>query len=66
MLKVNTGSVDRAMRVLVGLFLISLAFVGPKTPWGWLGVIPLATAALGFCPLYAVLGINTCPSKVTK
>jgi hypothetical protein len=44
----------------VGLALISLVFLGPATPWGWLGVIPLVTGALGSCPLYTVLGLSTC------
>jgi Protein of unknown function (DUF2892) len=56
----NIGSIDRALRVLVGLGAISLVFIGPQTPWGWLGVVPLATALLGWCPPYALLGVNTC------
>jgi ABC-type polysaccharide/polyol phosphate export permease len=55
----NMGNVDRAVRVVIGIILIALVFVGPKTPWGWLGLIPLATAALGYCPPYAIFGINT-------
>ena len=66
MFKVNVGTLDRALRVAVGLLLISLVFIGPKTPWGWLGIIPLATATLSFCPLYAIFGIRTCPAKITK
>jgi len=58
---INEGSVDRALRVLLGLAVLSLAFVGPRTPWGYLGLVPLLTAAVGFCPLYSVLGISTCP-----
>jgi len=56
----NVGSIDRILRIVVGLALVSLVFVGPQTPWGWLGLIPLVTAALSFCPLYALIGINTC------
>jgi Inner membrane protein YgaP-like, transmembrane domain len=56
----NVGTIDRALRILVGLALISLVFVGPQTPWGWIGLVPLATALLGWCPPYALLGINTC------
>lgn len=59
----NEGGVDRALRVIAGLAVLSLAFVGPKTPWAYLGLVPLLTGAIGFCPLYAVLGINTCPVK---
>jgi hypothetical protein len=56
----NVGTIDRILRVIVGLAVISLVFIGPKTQWGWIGLIPLATAAFRFCPLYTVLGINTC------
>lgn len=59
-MKLNEGTVDRILRVLVGIIVLSLAFVGPKTPWAYLGVIPLLTGIIGFCPLYAVLGVNTC------
>lgn len=59
----NEGGLDRVLRVVAGLAVLSLAFVGPKTPWAYLGLVPLLTGALGFCPLYAVLGINTCPVK---
>ncbi len=59
----NIGSIDRILRVLVGLGLISLVFVGPQTPWGWIGVVPLATAIIGWCPPYSLLGINTCSNK---
>jgi hypothetical protein len=56
----NIGNIERVVRALVGLALISLVFVGPQTVWGWLGIIPLATAIIGWCPPYALLGINTC------
>ena len=59
----NGGTGDRGIRVGVGLALIALVFLGPKTAWGWLGLIPLATGLLGTCPLYSVLGINTCPMQ---
>lgn len=59
----NEHMVERVLRVLVGLGILSLAFVGPKTPWGYLGLIPLATGLLGSCPLYTLLGISTCPMK---
>lgn len=62
----NIGSTERVLRVLIGLGLISLVFVGPQTPWGWLGLVLLATAALGWCPPYALLGINTCGSTNRK
>jgi hypothetical protein len=56
----NVGTVDRIVRVVIGIVLISLVFVGPQTPWGWLGVIPLFTAGISFCPLYRLFGIRTC------
>ncbi|MEZ5819842.1 MAG: DUF2892 domain-containing protein [Bradyrhizobium sp.] len=59
----NVGSVDRVVRVVVGLALLSLVFVGPKTMWGLLGLVPLLTAVLGWCPPYAMLGISTCKSR---
>lgn len=59
----NEGTIDRVLRVVVGAGVLSLAFVGPHTPWGYLGVIPLATGLVGWCPLYSVLGIRTCPVK---
>jgi hypothetical protein len=57
---VNEGGLDRIVRVIVGLGILSLAFVGPQTPWAYLGVIPLLTGIVGFCPAYALLGVNTC------
>lgn len=58
----NEGLVDRLIRIAVGLVVLSLAFVGPQTPWGYLGLVPLVTGIVGFCPLYRVVGINTCPT----
>ncbi len=55
----NVGTVDRILRIIVGLVLIALVFVGPKTPWGWIGVIPLVTALIGWCPAYSIFGIRT-------
>lgn len=57
----NEGPADRALRVIVGLAVLSLVFVGPKTPWGYLGLVPLITGLIGFCPLYRIIGLNTCP-----
>jgi hypothetical protein len=56
----NVGGVDRILRIIVGLGLISLVFVGPQTPWGWIGVIPLLSAIVGFCPAYRLIGLSTC------
>lgn len=61
----NVGTVDKVIRIILGLVLIALVFVGPQTPWGWIGIIPLATGLIGFCPLYSVLGMNTCGTKKT-
>lgn len=58
---VNEHPIERGLRVAVGLVAISLVFVGPKSYWGLLGLVPLATGLLGSCPLYSILGINTCP-----
>ena len=62
-LTVTEHPVERVLRVLVGLALLSLVFVGPKTPWGWFGIIPILTGVTGLCPLYTLLGISTCPKK---
>lgn len=59
-MKANEGTADRILRVIVGAGVLSLAFVGPHTPWGYVGVIPLLTGLVGYCPLYAILGFNTC------
>ena len=59
----NEGTVDRILRVAVGLGVLSLVFVGPQTAWGWVGVVPLVTGLIGNCPVYSILGINTCGIK---
>jgi hypothetical protein len=59
----NVGKIDRLVRITIGLAVLSLIFVGPQTWWGLLGLIPLGTAAMGWCPPYAMLGINTCGTK---
>lgn len=63
MFKTNEGTFDRALRVIAGIVLISLVFIGPQTPLGWIGVVPLATGLIGWCPVYTLLGLNTCPVK---
>ena len=62
-MNVNVGSLDRILRIVVGVFLLALIFVGPKTLWGLIGIIPLATGLFRMCPLYSILGINTCSTK---
>lgn len=59
----NVGSIDRVLRIILGLGLISIVFIGPQTPWGWIGVVPLITALLGWCPAYSLLGIKTCKTS---
>jgi ABC-type polysaccharide/polyol phosphate export permease len=59
----NVGTIDRILRIVVGLILIALVFVGPKTPWGWIGLVPLLTGLVRFCPAYTLLGLNTCARK---
>jgi hypothetical protein len=56
----NVGGIDRVLRIIVGLALLALVFVGPQTPWGWIGIVPLATGLIGWCPPYALFGWNTC------
>jgi len=56
----NIGSVDKTLRILVGLVLIALVFVGPQTVWGWIGVPFILIALFGWCPLYQGLGISSC------
>lgn len=68
MFKTNVGSMDRIARIVVGIVLIALVFVGDKVGlaignWGWIGIVPLATGLLRTCPLYSVFGLSTCPMK---
>ncbi|HQZ04287.1 MAG: DUF2892 domain-containing protein [Rhodoferax sp.] len=59
----NVGSVDRMARIVIGLVLIGLTLSGTIGIWGWLGVVPLATGAIGWCPPYAMFGFSTCAMK---
>jgi hypothetical protein len=59
----NEGTIDRVARLVLGVFLLSLMFWGPKTLLGLFGLVPLLTAAVGFCPLYRLIGLNTCGSR---
>jgi hypothetical protein len=59
----NVGGIDKALRLVAGIALISIVFVGPQTPWGWIGIVPIATALIGWCPLYKIVGLNTCSAK---
>ncbi len=62
-MKTNEGTIDRALRIIAGLVLIALAATGTVGVWGWIGIVPLATGLIGWCPAYTLLGINTCPMK---
>ena len=64
----NVGGIDRIVRIIAGLFLISLVFVGDQifvqnVVWGWVGVVPLATGIFKFCPAYTLFGLKTCSAK---
>ncbi len=61
-MKLNVGGIDRVLRIGAGLGLVAWAAVGGPV-WAWIGVVPLATGAVGFCPFYPLLGLNTCPMK---
>ena len=63
MMKMTEGALDRILRVVGGVVILALAFVGPKTAWGYLGLIPLVTGMVGFCPLYSLLGLSTRAAK---
>ena len=56
----NVGNADRILRIVAGIILISLVFVGPKTVWGWVGLVPLITGFIRWCPAYTLFGLNTC------
>lgn len=65
-MKVNEAGWDRTLRVVVGLGLLSLTVVGPKSLWGLVGLVPLLTGSVGFCGLYRVFGWSTCPAGAGK
>ncbi|EED33352.1 conserved hypothetical protein [gamma proteobacterium NOR5-3] len=62
----NEGTIDRVVRVTAGLGIVSLAFIGPQTPWAWLGLIPVVTGSVGYCPAYSIFGVSTCPAPKAK
>lgn len=59
----NVGNAERGLRIILGLGLLGLAVTGHYTPWTWIGVLPLLTGLLGWCPPYSLLGINTCKAR---
>jgi hypothetical protein len=62
-MKSNVGGIDRILRIVLGLVLIGLTLTGNIGVWGWLGVVPLATGVIGWCPPYAIFGFSTCAMK---
>ena len=62
-MKANVGGIDRILRIVVGLALISLAATGTVGVWGWIGVVPLLTGLVRWCPVYPLIGISSCPLK---
>ncbi|MCW5664955.1 MAG: DUF2892 domain-containing protein [Piscinibacter sp.] len=65
-MKTNEGTVDRAVRIIAGAALVALAATGTVGVWGWIGLVPIATGLMGWCPAYTLLGINTCGLKNAK
>jgi hypothetical protein len=59
----NIGDIERIVRIVGGLVLIALAATGTVGVWGWIGVVPVATGLIGWCPPYSLLGINTCKNR---
>ncbi|HWR78064.1 MAG TPA: DUF2892 domain-containing protein [Thiobacillus sp.] len=59
----NVGKTERVIRVLAGLGILSLVFIGPQTAWGWIGAVPLLTGLIGYCPAYSLIGFNTCKTS---
>jgi hypothetical protein len=59
----NVGKTERVIRVLAGLGILSLVFIGPQTVWAWIGAVPLLTGLIGYCPAYSLIGFNTCKTS---
>ena len=59
----NEGFIDRTLRILIGVLLLAMVFIGPQTFWGYVGLIPLITGLVGFCPLYKIFGLSSCSVK---
>jgi len=62
----NEGTLDRVVRVALGIALLSLTVVGPQSLLGLIGLVPLATGLFGFCPLYRLVGVSTCPARLAR
>jgi hypothetical protein len=65
-MKQNVGGIDRIIRIALGILLIALAATGTVGWWGWIGVLPLVTGAIGWCPPYALFGFNTCSARTAR
>lgn len=65
-METNEAPLDRKARIVIGVLVTSLAFWGPETPWAYIGLIPLLTGVIGFCPLYKIFGFSTCPLVLKK
>ncbi|VAX15038.1 hypothetical protein MNBD_NITROSPINAE04-1321 [hydrothermal vent metagenome] len=65
-MKQNVHNIERVLRIIIGIGLLALVFVGPKTMWGLIGIVPLVTGAIGWCLPYAILGISTCKVSDNK
>jgi len=63
MMKANIGNIERILRIVIGLALIVLTFLGTLPMWGYIGIVPLLTGLIGWCPPYAIFGISTCKTK---
>ena len=61
-MKINVGGIDKILRIVVGLALMAWALMGGPV-WAWVGVVPLATGAIGWCPAYNLFGMSTCPTR---
>jgi len=62
----NEGTIDRAVRVVLGAAILSLAFIGPQSAWGYIGIVPILTGLIGFCPAYKIFGIDTRGADAAK
>lgn len=62
-MKTNVGTIDRGLRIAAGIGLIGFAYMGNIGAWGYIGIVPLLTGLFSFCPLYSLIGVNTCPMR---
>ncbi len=65
-MKSNVGGIDKILRIVVGIILIALAAMNVIGLWGWIGIVPLLTGLMGWCPAYTLFGMNTCPLKKSQ